>query len=285
MSCRKRFLGLSMFTLAACFAASGSVQIPPKAAEKKVWTEEDLVALRGISPVMDSGSRAIGEAPRAGESSTRYTKFKDPRWYREKLEPLRAELERTHTELRRLRSALKSGKGGTNGIDLDQDTEGINPESAITLFVRHRAEILRQIDAIEDLAQKNEIPPGELRIERSADEHAYSAYLEAAAEFVAEPEKLQAEAQWRKRFVEIREQLDYAQRELDVLQREWGTGLVQYYPDPNKALRQQYSHRELNALAQKIRNKKTEVAQLKQAISDLEDDLRHSGGPAGWARE
>lgn len=285
MSCRKRLLGLAIVTLAACLAATGSVQTPPKAAERKIWTEEDLLALREISPVMDFGMRRTGEAPRAGESSARYTKFKDPRWYREMLEPLRIELERTSAELRRLRTLLKSGKGGTRGIDLGQDTEGINPESAVAILVKHRTEILRRIDAIEDLAQKNEILPGELRKERSADELAYSAYEEEVAKLTPEPEKLQNEAQWRRRFAELHEQLDYAQRELKVLQWEWNSGLVQYYPNPNKALREEYTRREVNALAKKIRDKKAEVAQLKQAISDLEDDLRHAGGPPGWSRE
>lgn len=292
MSIRKSFLGLAIFPLTAFLVASSDVQparrvlqSQPAAAEKRVWTEEDLIALRGISPVMDSGLRAAGAVSPTGDASTRYSRFRDPRWYRERLEPLRAELDRTNAEIRRLRGILKSGRGGTNGIDLGQDTEGITPESEVTLLVNRRAAILRQIDALEDLAQKNEVLPGELRMERSAEEHACSAYLQAAAEFVPEPENLQSEAQWRKRFAELHEQLDYSQRELSVLKREWSASLVQYYPNPMKALREQFTRREVNALAKKIRDKKAEIAQLMQTISDLEDDLRHSGGPPGWARE
>ncbi len=285
MTFRKRLLSLSIVALAAGVVVSASVQAPPTTAAKKVWTEEDLIALRGISPVMDSRLRAAVPATPAPQNPARYTKFKDPRWYREGLEPLRAELARTNAALRRLRNALKSGKGGTNAIDLDWDVEGITPESEVALLVKHRAEILRQIDTIEDLAQKNEILPGELRKERSAEELAYSAYLDAAARDTPEPEKLQTEAQWRQRFAELREQLGYAQRELSVLVREWNMGLVQYYPNPNKAMREQYTRRELSKLAQKIRDKKSEIARLKQTISDLEDDLRHAGGPPGWSRE
>jgi hypothetical protein len=34
----------------------------------------------------------------------------------------------------------------------------------------------------------------------------------------------------------------------------------------------------------KIDAKKKEIEQLKQSFSDLEDDLRKSGGDPGWAR-
>jgi chromosome segregation ATPase len=289
---RKCLLGLAIFPLTASLVAASELQ-PPRvflqspstAAEKRVWTEEDLIALRAISPVMDSGLRPSGEASRAGEASKRYTKFRDPRWYREQLEPLRAELERTSAEIRKLRSMLKSGKGGTNRIDFDQETEGVTTEWEVTLLVNRRAAILKQIDALEDLAQKNEVLPGELRKERSADELAYSTYQEEVANLTPEPEKLESEAQWRKRFAELHEQLEYAQRELSVLQREWSVSLNQYYPNPMKAMREQFTRREIDALAKKIRDKKAEIAQLKQTISDLEDDLRHSGGPPGWARE
>jgi len=35
----------------------------------------------------------------------------------------------------------------------------------------------------------------------------------------------------------------------------------------------------------KIAAKKQEVAQIKQHLADMEDELRRSGGDVGWARE
>jgi hypothetical protein len=93
------------------------------------------------------------------------------------------------------------------------------------------------------------------------------------------------EETWRKRFKEARGKLAEAQRELDILQREAQKGQVQYYADPQKALSEQYSRKDVNERDTKIAAKKQEVAQLKQQISDMEDELRKSGGEIGWARE
>jgi chromosome segregation ATPase len=93
------------------------------------------------------------------------------------------------------------------------------------------------------------------------------------------------EATWRKRFKEAREKLADAEKELDILQREAQKAQVQYYSDPQKALAEQYTRQEVNDKDAKIDAKKQEIQQLKQQISDMEDDLRKSGGEIGWARE
>jgi hypothetical protein len=48
---------------------------------------------------------------------------------------------------------------------------------------------------------------------------------------------------------------------------------MQYYADPNKALREQYSRREINAQRQKIEEKKSEIKRLREALSDVEDKI------------
>jgi hypothetical protein len=92
------------------------------------------------------------------------------------------------------------------------------------------------------------------------------------------------EEAWRKRFREARAQLAQAEQELDILQRESQKAQVQYYNDPQKALSEQYSRKEVTDKDTKIAAKKQEIAQMKQHISDMEDDLRKSGGDSGWAR-
>jgi len=91
------------------------------------------------------------------------------------------------------------------------------------------------------------------------------------------------ETKWRKRFKEAYANLARAEKELDVLQREDNKAQVQYYPDPQKALAEQYSRKDINEKDAKIAAKKNEVAQLKQQITDMEDELRKSGGDPGWA--
>jgi chromosome segregation ATPase len=89
---------------------------------------------------------------------------------------------------------------------------------------------------------------------------------------------------WRKRFREARDKLAQAEQELDILQRESQKSQVQYYTDPQKALSEQYSRKEISDKDTKIDAKKQEIAQMKQHIADLEDELRKSGGDPGWAR-
>lgn len=93
------------------------------------------------------------------------------------------------------------------------------------------------------------------------------------------------EAYWRKRFAEARGKLRIAEKELDILQRELNLTNQQYYSDPNKALREQYDRKDINNLSKAVAGKKQDVAHLKQAISDLEDELRRAGGEPAWARE
>jgi hypothetical protein len=93
------------------------------------------------------------------------------------------------------------------------------------------------------------------------------------------------EAAWRQRFKEQREKISRAEKELDILQRETQKAEIQYYPDPQKAMNEQYTRKEINDKDAKIEAKRKEIAQLKEGLSDLEDALRKAGGNPGWARE
>jgi hypothetical protein len=93
-----------------------------------------------------------------------------------------------------------------------------------------------------------------------------------------------AEADWRKRFKEQRENIARAEKELDILQRENQKDQIQYYPDPQKAMTEQYTRKEINEKDAKIAAKQKEIEQLKQGLSDLEDALRKAGGDSGWSR-
>jgi hypothetical protein len=93
-----------------------------------------------------------------------------------------------------------------------------------------------------------------------------------------------SEAGWRKRFADQRAKISQAEQELDILQREAQKLQTQYYSDPQKALAEQYTRKDITDQDAKIQAKKDEIAKLKQGLSDLEDQLRASGGDAGWAR-
>lgn len=103
----------------------------------------------------------------------------------------------------------------------------------------------------------------------------------------AKPEQKEdpnSEKAWRSRFDALRTKIATAEQELNVLQREENKADVQYYSDPTKAMKEQYSREEINKKAAKIDAKQKEIAALKQQWDDLEDQLRKSHGDPGWAR-
>ena len=90
---------------------------------------------------------------------------------------------------------------------------------------------------------------------------------------------------WRKRFADARSTLRRDQQALEVEQRELAELMKQYYPDPQKALMQQYTRDDINKKQADIDAKQKEIEADQKAISDLEDELRAAGGDPGWARE
>jgi hypothetical protein len=100
----------------------------------------------------------------------------------------------------------------------------------------------------------------------------------------AEENDPKTEAYWHKKFSKARANLARSEKELEVLQRDLNKNEVQYYPDPQKALMQQYTRQDINSDRAKLEAKKQEVEANKKQISDLEDELRKAGGDPGWAR-
>lgn len=93
------------------------------------------------------------------------------------------------------------------------------------------------------------------------------------------------EAAWRAKFAAARKTLAADSKELDILQREFNLKQQQYYTDPTAALKEQNSREDLNKTQGAIEAKKQAVEKDKQALSDLEDELRKAGGNASWADE
>jgi DNA repair exonuclease SbcCD ATPase subunit len=90
------------------------------------------------------------------------------------------------------------------------------------------------------------------------------------------------ERTWRARFATLRHKLEQDQAELSIMERELGQLNLQYYPDPNKQMQQQFSREDINKKTAAIEEKKKQIAADQQAISDAEDALRRAGGDPGW---
>ncbi len=112
-----------------------------------------------------------------------------------------------------------------------------------------------------------------------------SAKAGEAAKTGEEPkEDPNSEKAWRARFKDAHEKIAKAEKELDILSRELEKAQVEYYPDPQKAMTQQNTRGDIKEKQAKIDAKKKELDQLRQGLSDMEDQLRKSGGDPGWAR-
>lgn len=92
------------------------------------------------------------------------------------------------------------------------------------------------------------------------------------------------EVYYRAQLSRLQTQLQTHQRELDVLQQKLGLNAMQYYPDPNKTLLQEYSRSDINKKTDEIDAKKQQIADDEKAIEDLHDQLRREGGDPAWLR-
>ncbi len=99
-----------------------------------------------------------------------------------------------------------------------------------------------------------------------------------------EKEDPNSEKAWRKRFAAQHQKIANAEKELDILQRELQKSSVQYYADPQKAMKEQNNRGEINDKSAKIEAKKKQLAELRQQLDDMETDLRKAGGDPGWAQ-
>ena len=90
----------------------------------------------------------------------------DPEWYAVQAAELSEELERRQTQLREYRQAIddaRSLRKTTGGINLDEGDIAITPEAGIEILERHVNEVQTEINELEDLARRHDIPPGTLR--------------------------------------------------------------------------------------------------------------------------
>jgi hypothetical protein len=92
------------------------------------------------------------------------------------------------------------------------------------------------------------------------------------------------EKYFRTRMSTLQDQLDTDKRELEVMQQKLGQNQMQYYPDPNKSLQQEYSRGDVNKLTANIDAKKQQIANDEKAIDALRDQLRQEDGDPSWLR-
>ena len=157
--------------------------------------------------------------------------------------------------------------------DKPSELVGIN-----TRLMETEQEVAEAEQRVADLEDRLE----DLRRNPPAESAAGTAAAEASSGGGESDEK--SEAYWRKQFAAIDYKISTAQTELDILQREHNVDLIQYDTNPATALKESVTRKEINEHRKAIEDKKKEITELRRQRDELEDALRHAGGPAGWAR-
>jgi hypothetical protein len=162
--------GLTLFSAAAIPSRAGA-QPPPgiESQKKKVWTNADLDKLHdlGLISIVGQVDDQVDEESSTSESApAEYDPTQDPEWYAEQAAWLQDELEYRQDQLRQYRQALDDARNlrdATSGADFVDGDFGITPEDGIEILEQRVTETQERLDALEDLARRNDIEPGTLR--------------------------------------------------------------------------------------------------------------------------
>jgi hypothetical protein len=133
--------------------------------DRVVWTNDDLDKLHDLDLISIVGR--VDEARLASlPPPAAYPSIQDPDWYAGQAANLRDALEYRQAQLREYQQAIDDARSlgeSTGGIDLTGDEFAITPEADIEILQQRADEAQAELDALEDLARRNDIPPGTLR--------------------------------------------------------------------------------------------------------------------------
>jgi len=155
--------------------AAPQQQPKPAPPAKKVWTNDDIDALRehggvsvvggGSAPAPASGGPAANGAntPGAPANQPPLPKEKDPAWYRKNLVPLYAKLDALNGQIATAESAVSGDTSGSATVSMDAMGSAATPQQQLTQLQQQQQQVQDQIDNLEDMARHNGIEPGALR--------------------------------------------------------------------------------------------------------------------------
>ena len=100
------------------------------------------------------------------------------------------------------------------------------------------------------------------------------------------PAKTEAELEkeYREKFAKLREAQALEEKKLDIMQRELNLMQNQFYTNPQDTMTQELTRGNINQRMKDLETQKAAAEKAKQAVADLEEELRKKGLPAGWAR-
>jgi hypothetical protein len=147
---------------------------PKPDSQKRIWTNDDVAWLNPEydprrpkqTPVAASASSSSAPASTAQPAQVAIVPVapldprQDPRWYAQQLDPLEAELDGIESREAQLREFRATSSGLPTGLVLSAPCEGITTDNLIAQLNARRQEILREIDALGDVARQNGLAPG-----------------------------------------------------------------------------------------------------------------------------
>jgi len=144
-----------------------------------VWTNDDLEKLRDVPGLIsivgqideetqepESAPAPYEETPAPESEPGPYVETQDPEWYAGQAANLRDELEFRQAQLHEYLQAIEDARSLKNtrgGVNLAEGDIAITLEDGIEILQQRVVEVQADFDDLEDLARRNEIPPGRLR--------------------------------------------------------------------------------------------------------------------------
>src|SRR5882724_8612164 len=159
-------ISMTLSTLAIPLRAANNPRAEKAEQAVVLWTNDELETLRPLGLISIVGQPSTAEDATAAALPPAYVSAQDPEWYAEQAAKLRAQLESNESELQRYRQAIehaKSLKTTTGGMNLEEGDIGITPEAGIEILQQRMSKTQSELDALQELARHNDIPPGTLR--------------------------------------------------------------------------------------------------------------------------
>ncbi|HXN97649.1 MAG TPA: hypothetical protein VN881_01160 [Candidatus Acidoferrales bacterium] len=160
---------------------------PSQTREKKVYTNDDVAALRKNYAASTVGNATPDNAPSSAAKpnsaprtlvpqalTTPLSPDKDPAWYAQQAASASSQIANIDDQVQRLRnfSASNAAPGSETpnvnvGLNIYAPADGITTDAQIQLLLQQRADLDAQLADLQDRARANAIDPGVLR--RAAD--------------------------------------------------------------------------------------------------------------------
>ena len=156
---------LGLFSIAIASPAASRPRGRSESQHTVVWTNDSLERLHDLGLISIVVAMSEG-MPESASLRQPYVKTHDPEWYAAEAAKLRDQLEHREARLRGYQQALEDAqslRNTTGGINLDEGDIGITPDTGIEILQQRAKETQTELDALDDLALRNGIPPGALR--------------------------------------------------------------------------------------------------------------------------